>query len=154
MELLGLLPESNDYMSFCVVRNPYDRALSSVMHFSKAEWKDSDEDEERRESFEHDLETWLRKPLTDHNLRAHRRNQVDFIRDRRGEIAIDHVLRFDDIGHDFAALSDRMGWSDVDIKRVGDSGRRRTYREYYTEGAKALVEQYFAEDLKVFGFSF
>lgn len=154
MEMLGLLPENNDYISFCVVRNPYDRALSSVMHFSRAEWKASADDEERRSGFERDLEAWLNAPLTDHNLRAHRRSQVDFLHNRKGEIAVDHILRFESIGKEFSALSDGLGWTGVGIERVGDSGRRRTYLDYYTEGAKVLVERYFAADLDAFKFVF
>lgn len=154
MEMLGLLPESKDFVSFCVVRNPYDRALSSVMHFSKAEWNNTDNDEERRAGFERDLEAWLNSPLTDHNLRAHRRAQVDFLRDRNGEVAVKHVLRFETLAVDFAALGERGGWSGVDIGRVGDSGRRKKYLDYYADRSRKMVEDCFGDDLGAFSYTF
>ncbi len=154
MEMLGLLPADPGLVSFCVVRNPYDRTLSSVMHFSKAEWKSFDNGDDRCAGFERDLEAWLSRPLSDHNLRAHRRSQLDFVRDRRGEIAVEHILRFESLREDFYALGVRLGWNALDIGRVGDSGRRRAYRDFYTDRSRRLVEDCFGEDCAAFEYQY
>lgn len=154
MEMLGLLPANSNFVSFCVVRNPYDRALSSVMHFSGGNWKGSEVEDVRRTGFERHLEAWLNQPLDDHNLRAHRRNQVDYVRNRRGEIAIEHILRFETLAEDFSHFSQELGLSRVSIGKVGDSGRRLGYRDYYTDRAKGLVEDCLGDDLEAFGYDY
>lgn len=154
MEMLGLLPRDADYVSFCVVRNPYDRALSSVIHFTKAEWTNSENDEERRVGFELDLESWLNRPIEDHNMRAHRRAQIDFVRNRKGEVVVNHILRFETLAEDFLALGEHLGWTGINIKRVGDSGRRKSYQDFYSERSKKMVEECFGDDCEAFGFNY
>ena len=152
--MLGLLPDTSNYVSFCVVRNPYDRALSSVMHFAKARWASSDDDGERRMGFEKNLEVWLETPLSDHNIRAHRRSQIDFIRNRQGEIAVDHILRFENLEDDFSDLLTRFRIRNKMVAKIGDSGRRRKYRDFYTPDARRLVDNVFGQDIEKLGYSF
>ena len=77
MQLLGLLPET-PLRSFAVVRNPFDRALSSMIHFDRGAWVDEPDTTRRQDEFERVLGRWLDRDLSDHNERAHRRPQVDF----------------------------------------------------------------------------
>lgn len=154
MEMLGLLPDTTNYMSFCVVRNPYDRALSSVMHFSEARWVSSEDEDERRMGFEQGLKAWLEMPLPDHNIRAHHRSQVDFIRNRHGEIAIDHLLRFENLEDDFSNLLTRIGAENRMVRKIGDSGRSRMYRDFYTPDARRLIDSAFKQDIEMLGYSF
>jgi len=152
--MLGLLPDISNYESFCVVRNPYDRTLSSVMHFSEARWVSSEDEDERRTGFDKNLKAWLEMPLSDHNIRAHRRSQIDFIRNRHGEIAVDHILRFENLADDLSDLLTRFGIRNRMVARVGDSGRKREYRDFYTPDAQRLVDNAFGQDIEKLGYSF
>lgn len=154
MEMLGLLPDTPGVVSFCVVRNPYDRALSSVMHFDRGDWTRSQITDERRDGFERSLECWLKREPGDHNLRAHRRCQIDFLRDRKGHIAVDHILRFEFLDQDFKVLRKHLGWNGLEVGKVGDSGRHLGYREYYTDRAKDLVDEFLGEDVELFEYEF
>ncbi|KCZ47244.1 hypothetical protein HY17_19065 [Hyphomonas sp. CY54-11-8] len=154
MELLGLLPVDGRYTSFCVVRNPYDRALSSIMHFYPAQWANAADEVERHAGFERDLQDWLRKPLKDHNERAHRRPQLDYMRNKFGNIAIDHVLRFESLDADFCEFSRLLGIPETNIKRQGASGRVRSYHDYYSLYSKKLVEAAFGADIETFGYTY
>lgn len=154
MEMLGLLPDRQDAVSFCVVRNPYDRALSSVMHFSTASWVDAEEESARKQEFERDLEIWLNSPLSDHNRRAHRRPQMDFLRDKRGEIAVDYILRFERLQQDFAAMAAQLGRADSGFAKVGASGRRRNYLDFYTPRSRQLIEEAYGDDIEELKYGF
>ena len=124
------------------------------MHFSKADWKNATDEVERQAGFERDLRQWLNRPVSDHNQRAHRRSQIDFIRNRKGEIAIEHTVRFEAIEQEFNALARRLGWKGVEMKRVGDSGRSMTYRQFYSSNARQLIEQRFGDDLRFFAYEY
>lgn len=153
MAHLRLLPEAvlTGYESFCVCRNPFDRAVSTVLHFAKT---DGAEPPKRPEEFERALDTWLDREKSDHNLIAHDRSQADFVLDARGQMAVKRVLRFERLGEDFAALAKDLGAPTLSLGTVGAATRHRTYQDYYTPLARERVEKKFGEDLELFGYRF
>ena len=154
MEMLGLLPESSDFRSFAIVRNPYDRALSSVMHFSDDTWVHEGDGRARKRAFEKRLAEWLERPIADHNQRAHRRSQIAYLRDQSGSQAVEKILRFETIGDDFSAFMRDLGHGEVSLTVRGHAGRKRDYRDYYDAASRSLVEQAFGEDIDAFEYSF
>ena len=153
MEMLGLLP-AQPFRSFAVVRNPYDRALSSVIHFARGSWVTEPNEQARQAGFEHALASWLDRPLGDHNDRAHRRAQIDFVRDRTGSVAVDHVLRFEALSAGFAELIKEVPGANASLAHRGDSGRSRKYQDYFNANARALVETEFGDDISAFQYEF
>ena len=152
--MLGLLKDVEDLNVFCVIRNPYDRILSSVCHFLDAPWKDAKNAKERVYGFEKDLEKWLSLPVTDHNVRAHKRNQIDFMLDPLGVNKMQYVLKFESLTEDFNRLCCDLNLDCTLDKRFGASGRVGTYRQYYNDHSRRLVEAYFARDLSAFDYGF
>jgi hypothetical protein len=102
IELLGVLPAGQlaHCRRFCVCRNPFDRAVSSVFHFGGNPLDQSE--------FERALDRWLDRPPRDHNELAHRRTQAAYVRDSRGQPAVPHVLRFERLCDDFDAVDGRV----------------------------------------------
>lgn len=146
MEMLGLLPEQEPRAIFCVCRNPFDRAVSSVTHFKGAPG-------DPRE-FERSLAEWLEEPLSDHNRRAHRRTQRAFVLDSKGADAATHVLRFESLQADFDGMLADLGLSAKELPWRGKAGRGRDLSALYTPEAKRLVERAYGEDLEHFGYGF
>jgi hypothetical protein len=148
IELLGLLPADQLAHSrrFCICRNPFDRAVSSVFHFC-AHPQD-------RPSFERALCRWLDRPPRDHNELAHRRTQAAFVRDSRGQPAVPHVLRFETLCDDFRQLMAEFSLDGVVLARRGGSARSRSHRDYFNPTARQAVERAYAEDLDRFGYAF
>lgn len=146
MELLGLLPEEKPRATFAICRNPYDRAVSSVTHF-KGKQDDA-------ASFEQALSEWLDAPLTDHNLRAHRRTQRAFVVDTHNRPVTSHVLRFEKLQADFDAFVQELGLADRTLPWRGKASRARDLGALFTPASKAMVEREFGEDLEHFGYSF
>lgn len=154
MEMLGLLPDGDEFHSFAIVRNPFDRALSSTMHFSADRWVDEADASRLAQSTAARLSQWLDRPLADHNDRAHRRTQLSYLRDSRGEIVVDSILRFENLAHDFAEFLEARGISGLQLPFRGSAGRDRSYRDYYDHHSRRLVEEAFGEDLDAFCYEF
>ena len=73
---------------------------------------------------------------------------------KKGEIAVEHILRFEAIEQEFNALATQLAWKGVEMQRVGDSGRCKTYREFYSTKARRIVEQQFGDDLEFFAYEY
>lgn len=154
MDLLGLLSPKNkvECVTFAICRNPFDRIVSSINHFYPDDARHNKID--GRDSFERHLNEWLERDVSDHNERAHRRQQIDFVLNCRGRSAVDELLRYECITDDFAALMSKMGAPEIILPWRGKSSRQRSYQHYYTDSAKKLVEQEFGEDLEYFKYKF
>ena len=155
MDLLGLLPtDERSYHSFAVVRNPYDRVLSSIMHFSADAWVHEADETLRKRQFEFRLAEWLERQLDDHNKRAHRRMQIEFLRDQTGKRSVDSILRFEAISEEFTAFMEDRGRPGLALPMRGHAGRTRNYSDYFNASSRLLVEKVFGEDIETFGYSF
>lgn len=152
MEMLGLLPCAPDSVDsvFAVCRNPFDRVVSSINHF----WPGDQKLPTRPAEFEHALLAWLHRDVKDHNQRAHRRTQVDFILDKRGQRVADRILRFEHLVEDFSEFMREYGQPQVQLPWNGNSGRTGSYRDYFTDAARRAVETEFGEDLETFKYEF
>ncbi|MEM7766167.1 MAG: sulfotransferase family 2 domain-containing protein [Pseudomonadota bacterium] len=155
MDLLGLLPaglvDDPAFEAFCVCRNPFDRAVSSISHFHP---EPEDGPPRTPADFERLLLAWLDRPLGDHNERAHRRPQIDYVRDSRGEVVTGCVLRYESLADDFRMLLDRRGRGDIQLPWQGRSKRERVYQDYFTGDARKAVETAFGDDLDAFGYTY
>lgn len=154
MDLLGLIPAEERLTSFAVVRNPYDRALSSAMHFFGGDWTQESDLKTLRLNFEKALNDWLDRELKDHNDRAHRRPQIDYLRDLTGEIVVDKVLRFESLAEDFSAFMAEHSGKSLALSRRGHSGRGRTYHDFYNSASRRRVEDAFGDDIDAFNYAF
>ncbi len=148
MQMLSLNIDGLDPFAIC--RNPFDRAVSSVFHFRDGGSSAPSDPGE----FEAMLERWLDRPLADHNDRAHRRPQSDYLLDQRGNLAVERVLRFENLAEEFAVFTRQRGLSGVSLAWHGKSQREGSYRDYFTPHARKRIESEFASDLERFGYSF
>jgi hypothetical protein len=158
IEMLGLLPAAVDArpFTFCVVRNPFERAISSILHFCKplAHLYSLSEKPDAAE-IETALEAWATLKSDNHNHNAHRRPQADFVFRRDTRNAMDMVLRFETLAEDFDRLKDAIGAKGVDLPWVGKSSTaHKDYAALFTPRARAIVEDIYAADLELFDYDF
>lgn len=158
IQLLGLVPERDlaGLFTFCVVRNPYARALSSVTHFRRrlAGLYRLD-DRPTPTQLEAALDAWAGLEPEDHNLRAHHRPQADFVFTRARANAMDMVLRFERLAEDFAALAARIGAPAAPLPWIGRStDAAADLAALYTPRARRIVERLYGADLELFGYGF
>lgn len=124
---------------FAVVRNPWDRLVSGYHYYKKKgspnfTWRTFDEF------------------VTCKELGKLGRNQVHYIQNREGEIAVDLVIRFENLQEDFKHIQNRYHCYEPLTKNNVTS--HRDYREYYTPETKDIVSRLFEADIHRFGYRF
>lgn len=149
IEVLGLLtPEQfHSCHKVAIVRNPWARAVSSYRHFSGRDAPVS--------GFAAFLKQWLKDPPGDHNVRAHKRQQTDFLRDSKGTIEGVELLRFESLEDELSQFCSRHGIPYEPLKAVGGMAKDGGwYRRYFDENSKQLVESSYPHDIVMLGYKF
>lgn len=140
-------PLWREYFKFCVVRNPFDKVVSS---------------------FWFGLPAPVRELLRNADFCVVRQTFTEWIRlaalpiDRsiytiEGRAALDYFLRFETLHADLEGACRRLGvpWEPERLGRYKSEYRSRSehFSEYYTPDAAAVVAGQFAWDLDYFGYS-
>lgn len=149
-QILELAPPETvrGYVSFAVVRNPWDRLVSTFAnpdpHLTAAAQRAGIDLEglgfpafvQAVAPFEH----------------IHLLPQNEFICDRRGRLLVDRVLRFESLEDDFAELRRTLSVASV----LGHHNRstRRPYQAYYDRASRAAVARKYRRDVELFGYRF
>jgi hypothetical protein len=160
------------YFKFTFVRNPWDR-LVSAFHFLR----DGGLGKEDRQWFSRwgteftDDEAWAREHLSayrdfeDFVLRGLGRPEVargmHFAPQRsflslpwRSGLPIDFVGRFEELERDFTVVAKRLQVSpDLAFINKGRN-RSRDYRAYYSNETRRIVERFYVQDIRAFGYEF
>lgn len=158
IELLGLLPkevENKKIFKFCVVRNPYERTVSSILHFkSKLKELKYLKDDINPKKFERAVEIWSDFIPTNHNHRAHRRPQADFIFSTKAKNVMDMILRFENLSADFKNLVKVLGSPKISLPWVGGSMiKNENYKDLLTPRSIKIIEDIYDIDIEMFGYN-
>jgi hypothetical protein len=129
---------------FAFVRNPWDRMVSQY------NYRCQNTAHSRHETIKAlpDFEAYLRWEISH---RGHD-NQTRYVTDRRGNLIVDFVGRFENLEADFATVCSRLSLPAA-LPHVNTS-KHRDYREYYTPATRDLVAQHFRRDIEMFGYQF
>lgn len=150
IELLHLIPSNllQSSFKFCVVRNPWQRAVSSFFSHNRYQ---------RYESFRNFCYEWFEENNNlIHGEIAHRRPQLDFIVNLKGENAMDYILRFENLQEDFAFLSKKLQLNNRKLPHIhqSPSSANLNYQDMYTVETKKKIYQLFQCDIDYFHYSF
>lgn len=154
------------YYKFAIVRNPWDRLVSD---YNYQKWKRSEANHRllmrdqrgRNRSFKQWLEAALSDPFcyqpaawgADVSQGIHRWSpQVDWI-SVSGNIAVDRILRMENLQEDFAELCCTLGLPSRELP-CRNWRYHRHYSYYYSESTRRLVEEYYEKDIETFGYRF
>ena len=139
------------YFSFAIVRNPWDRLVSSFVnkdpHLSR-QMRAAGVELEGLE-FEHYV------AATSALRHAHLQPQWEYLMDADGKLLVDFVGRFESLQESFREVCRRLG-----IRRCLPHAKKAQkckfsdFREYYTEAARKAVEQRYVRDIVLFGYEF
>ncbi|MBU2927583.1 sulfotransferase family 2 domain-containing protein [Winogradskyella psychrotolerans] len=142
IELLGLLGQNTmeNAIKVAIVRNSYDRAVSSYLHMGGDL------------SFKDFVKTYYTTEGRDHNDLAHKRTQLDYLRNKKGEIVVDNILRFENLNEDFKRFKDKYNLKVDEMPHIGKQRDKKKYQEFYCDESFAIVSEVFKEDIEYFNF--
>ena len=149
--------EFENMFKFVIVRNPYDRAVSSWLYCTRNNWKWRIFNSTfKKRAFQYFLERlpkiWKKK--TSRHTATHTRPVMPDITDNSGEILVDYIGKLENISDDFNYICDEIGIPHHEFPVVNSSGRVKKYRNFYNKKSKKLVEQYYKNDIENFDYSF
>ena len=151
------------YISFSVVRNPWDRIVSAY-HFAKmkeSHWHTArlgppmDYELLSNKSFEECLTILYRE--RDRLKSESWVEQTHWIArptSMGGKVMVDRVLRFENLDPEFRELCAEIGIDPKTLPKMNRSDRTRDYQQYYDDTTRKLVELLYASDIETFGYSF
>lgn len=126
----------NSYYKFSVIRNPWDRMISSYF------WATSNDPSPP------DLDTFIERRRANKGADPH---LLD------GEIAVDKVCRFETLAHDLEEIRQHLGIPEpLELPQAKGKVRkdRRHYREILTEEQKDKIAELHKHDIELFGYEF
>lgn len=132
------------YTTFCVVRNPFDLAVSHYYWHTRRQ----DKGPRPQISFSEYLSNASDNPLSNYPIYT----------DRLGRVVVSRVLRFETLADDFGRL-----WRDLDLPGSPNLPRAKTdtrpdssrdYRNMYTERDREVVSRICHRELELFGYCF
>ena len=139
----------NDFFSFCIVRNPWDRVVSMYFFCKKHDLHSLygiDEDYD----FNFFCKTLNKYKNDKYFIACHSQSQW-----AKRSYAPSRILRFENIQEEFKQMVEDIGLQGVS-KNLPHKNKtnHKHYSSYYTKETIDLIEQIFIEDIKNFGYSF
>ena len=134
--------EVKNHFKFSFVRNPFERLVSEYF------WRKKNGNI-IKEAFTEFIEQIVIKNLM---LDKHLLPQHLFLEDKHGKNPMNFIGHFEKFHNDFSALCDKLKIHSS-IEKV-HSSKDYDYRDYYTNNSRKLVEDMYAQDLKLFGYKF
>jgi len=155
------------YFKFCFVRNPWDRFLS-LYNYARLEeshyhssinpeqaiyGKHLDYDILKNATLEECANYLIQGKLKHDAAWNHWQPQITWIKDEQGKIPIDFIGKLEKIEEDFAQITRKIGIV-KELPYMNKSKERSSYRKYYTEDTRQLINDYYIEDIEQFGYDF
>ncbi len=134
----------NSYFKFCVIRNPYDRAISSF-YFRCNEVKKKDYSDQHPKIFE----SWLKENRLGGTARHF---SID------GEMCLDYLIRYEHLHEDLEVVCRKLDipWDPSELPKYKSKSRpaKATAARLYNAVTKAIVEERLQEELELLDYEF
>jgi len=156
--------EWNSFTKFTVVRNPWDRVVSSYTYarMKKSHWHDNVNQVNLHPdyAFLHDktFSECCQVLKQRKNLLKHEswRPQYQWMAKQDNgtyRVMVDYVLRFENLENDFTELCERLGIRNLHLDRINKSDREQ-YRRYYSPETREIIADVYSKDIEMFNYDF
>ena len=138
---------------FTIVRDPFERVVSA-WRFLKAgglHKHDADyfaENLSRYASFDHFVNDWLVYQDLDQCGCTHFKTQLHYLRNLRGEVAMDSIIKLSDLSDEYPELRNRLGGDELKVHNK-TKGEDIDYRKFYNSNETLKnISMIYAEDIQ------
>jgi hypothetical protein len=143
---------------FTVTRDPWERIVSAWRFLKAGGYHESDREYfvdtlGQYPTFDHFVNDWLVYQDLDQCGCAHFKTQLHYLRDLRGEVAMDYIVKLSDLAAEYHHLKDRLGGDELKVynKTEGeDIDCRRFYENHETFKNISTI---YAEDIQELGYA-
>lgn len=122
-----------DYYKFSVVRNPWERRVSSWAY--------------RLKKGQHNY-----NEFKDFAIHYPASPQFNWLSNENGDLLMDYVFKLEDLGG-IDKVFDHLGLPHTKLPHKNKNGHKH-YAEYYDEETKAIVAEKYMKDIEYFGYEF
>jgi len=144
-----------DIYSFAVVRNPWDRVVSTYFFLMGGGIKEEDrEDAERFVSKYSSFNEFVLEAFNDKAIleQIHFRPQYKWLSDDN-KLIVDQVGRFEELQTHCTRWFRSVGLPNYTLPHVNKSGHDQ-YRTYYTDDTAAIIRRAYSQDVELFKYTF
>lgn len=143
------------YTSFTVVRNPWSWHVSWFFYIKSGKSGHPIEHELFKRMNFSDYISWLDTPTAQRGKNPHFTKQVsDWLIDKNEEIAVENILRQENLAEEFDEFIKRFGLAIRLPKRQINVSKHDDYRNYYGHKEVEIIGKRHSRDIQLFGYSF
>ena len=144
------------YHLFTIVRNPWDRVVSSF-HYLETGGRNVDDRmdwEKYIRPYEGNFSKFIKEEMRAEKVltQLHFIPQYEWIYDGEDKL-VDTILKFEDLEHGIKKLFSKASGREVVLPRINTTDHRH-YREYYDDDAKEIVKNAYRKDVELFNYIF
>ena len=168
-KILGNTAYNRAY-KFCIVRNPWDQAVSFYHHLRKPLYVANMQDtllkphNACRLALTSDFTNWVEAIYLDRQVQEeasrkpfpvdHFCNQSEWLLDTSGQSLVDYVCRFENLRNDLETVENNIGLRFMDYLPHYNRSAHGHYSEYYNDRTRKIIEDHFSQDIRLFGYTF
>jgi hypothetical protein len=148
----------NNYFKFSIVRNPFDRIVSSYNWICRkikpSKFRDRLLFEDfvfRKGGFEKVLSQYL---ISEEHNRYHQiRPSVEYLYEN-DNLLVDHVGKFENLENEWNFICKKIGTEIILPHMNKHSRNNKHYQDYYNDETKAHISEVYRKDIETFGYEF
>lgn len=129
--------------TFAFVRNPWDRLVSYYHYVLKNPRHHRHEKVNNLEDF---------NAYVDFEIKRNKFSQAELLVDKNGDLKVDFIGQLENLSEDFQYICDKIGIQ-CELPHVNQSSHKK-YQELYDEESTEKVAQHWANEIKLFSYSF
>jgi hypothetical protein len=136
---------------FCFVRNPWDKVFSE---FSFRVFTCQNDLNESSIFSDWVRQTYYQQDPKYYDWPKMFIPQLDWITDEKGNIMVNFIGRYEKLRNDFNIICDRLNIKRITLPHENASRSDTSYRKFYDEETKKIVEKKFQKDIEYFSYKF
>jgi hypothetical protein len=143
---------------FTITRDPWERIVSAWRFLKAGGFHKNDEkyfleNLSQHASFDHFVNDWLVYQDPNECGCAHFKTQLHYLRNLRGEVAIDSIIKLSDLSLKYPELRNRFGGGDLMVYNKFMEGRVDCHSYFTSQETLINIAKIYADDIQVLGYS-